>query len=58
MANAKPIIVTFSDGKEEEFYSASWTAVTLNVATSTVRKKAKNGEPLLWDGQQIRFRFK
>ena len=58
MALAKPIIVSFSDGKDEEFPSAANTAMVLNLAPSTVRKRLKSGESLLWNGQQIRFRFK
>ena len=57
MPNAKSIVVSFSDGREEEYHSATYAAVALNVSPSTVRRKARSGESLLWNGQQIRFRY-
>ena len=58
MVQGKPIIVTYENGREEEFPSAQNCAMVLNVASSTVRKKNKSGEKLSWNGQKIGFRFK
>lgn len=54
----KPIVVTHKDGREEEFPSATSAAVTMNISPSTVRLRLRNGEPLLWNGDELRFRFK
>lgn len=54
----KPIVVTHKDGREEEFTAATRAAMTLNISVSTVRKRLRNGEPYLWNGDELRFRFK
>ena len=54
----KPIVVTHKDGREEEFSAATRAAMTLNISVSTVRKRLRNGEPYLWNGDELRFRFK
>ena len=54
----KPIVVTHKDGREEEFPSATSAAVVMNISPSTVRLRLRNGEPLLWNGDELRFRFK
>ncbi len=51
-----PVVVIREDGREEEFPSATNCAVELNISVSTVRKRLKNGEPLLWNGEKIRFK--
>ena len=56
MVQGKPIIVIYENGREEEFPSTANCAMVLNVASSTVRRKNKAGEPLNWNGQKIRFR--
>ena len=58
MINGKPIIVIYENAREEEFPSTANCAMVLNVASSTVRRKNKAGEPLNWNGQKIRFRSK
>lgn len=54
----KPIVVIHKDGKEEEFPSATSAAVVMNISPSTVRLRLRNGEPFLWNGDELRFRFK
>ena len=56
MVQGKPIVVIYEDGREEEFPSTANCALVLNVASSTVRRKNKAGEELMWNGQKIRFR--
>ncbi len=54
----KPIVVTHKDGREEEFSAATRAAMALNISVSTVRKRLRNGESYLLDGDKLRFRFK
>lgn len=52
------IVVTHEDGSEEEFPSIVKTVVALNVSSSTINKRLKDGEPYLWRGEKIKFRYK
>lgn len=54
----KPIVVIHKDGREEEFPSATSAAVAMNISPSTVRLRLRNGEPYIWNGDELRFRFK
>ncbi len=54
----KPVVVIHKDGREEEFSAATRAAMALNISVSTVRKRLRNGELLLWNGEELRFRFK
>lgn len=54
----KPVVVIHKDGREEEFSAATRAALTLNISVSTVRKRLRNGQPYLWNGDELRFRFK
>ena len=53
----KPVVVIHKDGREEEFSAATRAAMALNISVSTVRKRLRNGESYLWNGDELRFRF-
>ena len=56
--HGRPIIVTHEDGRAEEFPSILKTVVSLNVSSTTINKRLKDGEPFLWNGERIKFRYK
>ena len=56
--HGRVIIVTHEDGREEEFPSIMKTVVTLNISATTINKRLKDGEPYLWNGEKIKFRYK
>ncbi len=56
--HGRPIIVTHEDGREEEFPSILKTVVSLNVSSTTINKRLKDGEAFLWNGERIKFRYK
>ena len=56
--HGRPIIVTHEDGRVEEFPSILKTVVSLNVSSTTINKRLKDGEPFLWNGERIKFRYK
>ena len=53
----KPVVVIHKDGREEEFSAATRAAMALNISVSTVRKRLRNGQSYLWNGDELRFRF-
>lgn len=56
--HGRVIVVTHEDGSEEEFPSIVKTVVALNISSSTINKRLKDGEPYLWRGEKIKFRYK
>ena len=56
--HGRSIIVTHEDGRAEEFPSILKTVVGLNVSSTTINKRLKDGEPFLWNGERIKFRYK
>ena len=56
--HGRSIIVTHEDGRVEEFPSILKTVVGLNVSSTTINKRLKDGEPFLWNGERIKFRYK
>ncbi len=56
--NGRPIVVTHEDGREEEFPSIVKTVVALNISCTPINKRLRSGEPYLWRGEKIKFRYK
>ena len=56
--HGRVIVVTHEDGSEKEFPSIVKTVVARNVSSSTINKRLKDGEPYLWKGEKIKFRYK
>ena len=56
--HGRVIIVTHEDERVEEFPSILKTVVSLNVSSTTINKRLRSGEPYIWNGEKIKFRYK
>ncbi len=56
--HGREIVVTHEDGREEEFPSIIKAVISLNISSSTINKRLRDGEPYLWRGEKIKFRYK
>ncbi len=56
--HGRPIVVIHEDGREEEFPSIVKAVVALNISCTPIKKRLRSGEPYLWRGEKIKFRYK
>ena len=56
--HGRVIIVTHEDGREEEFPSIVKAVVALNISCTPINKRLRSGEPYIWNGEKIKFRYK
>ncbi len=54
----REIVVTYEDGSEDVFFSVMRAVAALNISATTIYTKMKSGEPYLWRGERIKFRYK
>lgn len=56
--HGREIVVTHEDGRKEEFPSIIKAVISLNISSTTINKRLRDGEPYLWRGEKIKFRYK